>query len=123
MRNWKSRCWIPRRRWEACGPNWFGKKLFENRPAIDIFTKGHYKVVKFSMKICGLQGHFFQELSVDVSEFVSLPSDALLAARVSRIEDYGIFVLVRPPSGGAPVQGWEVFLSHGNQQNEILSSK
>ena len=46
-----------------------------------------------------------KDLSADVSEFLNLPADALLAATVSRIEDYGIFVMVRPPSGSVPVQG------------------
>lgn len=67
-----------------------------------------------------------KELSADVSEFSSLPSDALLAATVSRIEDYGIFVLVQRPSGGAPVQGFvhvsemkEGFVNHPEDEVEM----
>lgn len=67
-----------------------------------------------------------KELSADVSEFIALPSDALLAASVSRIEDYGIFLLVSPPSGGAPVQGFvhvsemkEGFVHHPEDEVEM----
>ncbi|CAK9089310.1 unnamed protein product [Durusdinium trenchii] len=67
-----------------------------------------------------------KDLSADVSEFLNLPADALLAATVSRIEDYGIFVMVRPPSGAVPVQGFvhvsemkEGFVEHPANEVEI----
>ena len=44
---------------------------------------------------------------MDVSDFETLPPEALLAAEVCRIEAFGIFVLVRRPSGSVPpVQGF-----------------
>eukprot|EP00435_Cladocopium_sp_Y103_P053277 s3579_g17.t1 len=79
------------------------------------------------LRVCRLAGsQLMLALSADVSEFIALPSDALLAASVSRIEDYGIFLLVSPPSGGAPVQGFvhvsemkEGFVHHPEDEVEM----
>mmetsp|Transcript_53929 Transcript_53929/g.101099 ORF Transcript_53929/g.101099 Transcript_53929/m.101099 type:complete len:266 (+) Transcript_53929:30-827(+) len=65
-------------------------------------------------------------LSSDVTEFLQLPGDALLSAKVTRLEPYGIIAEVRSPSGGSPVQGFvhvsdirEGYVEHPGDEVEV----